>query len=209
MRERPDRRIVVTPRKNQDERGKKRVLNIDCDCRILLITLVFIGIGASLVASSSSFFAGELFEDHFALMRKHLFKIAVALVAMVVAINIDYRIYRRISPMFLLVGVGMLVGLFFLPGSIRETDRWYYSAKLQMALQPSEVARMALVFFLAWWIGRTGKQMSDFRRGFLPPLVVTCVVVGLVAATPNYGSALATLEQWRAMAPTPRTDGEA
>ena len=193
MRERADRRIVVTPRNNQDGRVKRRVLNIDCDCRILLITLVFIGIGASLVASSSSFFAGELFEDHFALMRKHIFKIAVALVAMIVAINIDYRIYRRISPMFLLVAVGMLVGLFFLPGSIRETERWYYSTRLQMALQPSEVARMALVFFLAWWIGRMGNQMSDFKRGFLPPVIATCLVVGLVAATPNYGSALATL----------------
>jgi cell division protein FtsW len=169
------------------------VINLDCDCRILLITLVFIGIGASLVASSSSFFAGEIFADHFALMRKHIFKIAIALVAMVVAINIDYRFYRRISPMFLLVGVGMLIGLFLMPGSIRDTDRWYYSAKLQMALQPSEVARMALVFFLAWWIARTGKQMSDFKRGLLPPVVATCAVVGLVAATPNYGSALATL----------------
>jgi cell division protein FtsW len=181
------------PRDTKDERTKTRVLNIDCDCRILLITLVFMGIGASLVASSSSFFAGELFKDHFALMRKHVFKLVVALVAMLLAINIDYRIYRRVSPMFLLLGIGMLVGLFFLPGSIRETERWYYSATLQMALQPSEVARMALVFFLAWWIARTGKQMADFKRGFLPPVVATCVVVGLVAATPNYGSALATL----------------
>jgi cell division protein FtsW len=62
-----------------------------------------------------------------------------------------------------------------------------------MALQPSEVARMSLVFFLAWWIARTGKYMSDFKRGFLPAAIATCTVVGLVAATPNYGSALATM----------------
>jgi cell division protein FtsW len=184
---------AVKSQKSREERGARRVLNIDCDCRILLITLVFIGIGASLVASSSSFFARELFDDHFALMRKHVFKIAIALVAMVLAINIDYRIYRRISPMFLLVGIGMLVGLFIMPGSIRETDRWYYSSRLQMALQPSEVARMALVFFLAWWIAGKGKQITDFKRGFLPAAVAICAVVGLVASTPNYGSALATL----------------
>jgi cell division protein FtsW len=179
--------------KASDTRGRTRVLNIDCDCRILLLTLVFIGIGASLVASSSSFFADEIFKDHFALIRKHVLKIAIALVAIIIAIKIDYRIYRRVSPMFLLVGVGLLAGLYFVAGSIRDTERWYYSAKLQMALQPSEVARISLVFFLAWWISRTGKYMSDFKQGFLPPAIATCVVVGLVAATPNYGSALATM----------------
>lgn len=193
MRERIDRRDAVKPRKKQQDREPRRVLNIDCDYRILLITLVFMGIGASLVASSSSFSAGEMFKDQFALMRKHMFKIAVALVVMIVAINIDYRLYRKVSPMFLLLGVGMLAGLFLVPGSIRDTVRWYYSAELQMALQPSEVARIALIFFLAWWISRAGKQITDFKHGFLPPIVAICIVVGLVAATPNYGSALATL----------------
>jgi cell division protein FtsW len=175
------------------DRVARRVLNIDCDCRILLITLVFIGIGASLVASSSSFFAGERFADHFALLRRHVSKIAIALITLVLAINIDYRIYRRVAPMFLVVALGMLVGLFLVPVSIRSTVRWYYFDKLQMALQPAEVARIAIVFFLAWWVSRTGKQMSSFKRGFLPPVIAVCLVVGLVAATPNYGSALATL----------------
>jgi cell division protein FtsW len=175
------------------ERETRRVLNIDCDCRILLITVVLIGIGASLVASSSSFFAGGVFSDHFALLRKHLFKVAVALIAMVAAINVDYRIYRRISPMFLLVGIFLLAGLFMVPENIRKTVRWYYFAKLGLALQPSEIARLALVFFLAYWITRSGKQMTEFKRGLLPAVVAICLVVGLVAATPNYGSATATL----------------
>lgn len=193
MRKRVERQKQVKSAADTNRRSPSRVLNIDCDCRILLITLVFIGIGASLVASSSSFFAGEVYADHFALIRKHVFKIAIALAAIVLAINIDYRIYRRISPMFLLVAVGLLAGLFIVPGSIRDADRWYYSATLKMALQPSEVARMALVFFLAWWIARSGKWMIDFKKGFLPAAVAICMVVGLVAATPNYGSALATL----------------
>jgi cell division protein FtsW len=174
-------------------RKSARVLRIDCDVRVLLITLVCTGIGASLVASSSSFFAGGHFEDHFALLRKHMFKIGVALIAMVLAMKIDYRIYRKVSPMFLLVGVCLLVGLFLVPGSIRSSDRWYYSTKLQMALQPSEFTRLALVFFLAWWINRTGKKMSGFKQGFLPAIAAVSAVVCLVAAAPNYGSATATL----------------
>ena len=169
------------------------MLRIDCDVRVLLITLVCTGIGASLVASSSSFFAGGHFEDHFALLRKHMFKIGVALIAMVLAMKVDYRIYRKISPLFLFIGICLLVGLFLVPGSIRSSDRWYYSTTLQMALQPSEFARLALVFFLAWWMNRTGKKMTEFKRGFLPAITAVSVVVCLVAAAPNYGSATATL----------------
>lgn len=186
MRQRP-----VT--RSADERTGRGILKIDCDVRILFITLVFVGIGASVVASSSSFFASYHFSDHFALLRKHMFKIAVALLVMLLAINIDYRVYRRVSPMFLLVGVGMLVGLYLVAGDIRSTERWYYSATLQMALQPSEVARMALIFFLAYWITKKGDRITEFKRGFLPAVIAVCTVVVLVAATPNYGSAAATL----------------
>ena len=180
-------------RDRNDSRTARRVLNIDCDVRILLITLVFIGVGASLVASSSSFFAGVHFSNHFALLRLHVIKIAIALVAMVLAICVDYRIYRKVSPLFLVVGVGMLIGLFLIPGAIRATRRWYYWATLRMALQPSEVARLALVFFLAWWISRKGNHIADFKKGFLPAVIAVCTVVGLVASTPNFGSATATL----------------
>jgi cell division protein FtsW len=179
-------------RRRDDQKGR-RMLKIDCDVRVLFITLVFVGVGASLVASSSSFFASDHFSDHFALLRKHMFKIVVALLALLLAINVDYRKYRKASPMFLVIGIGMLIGLFIVSGDIRSTERWYYSATLQMALQPSEVARMALIFFLAYWITRKGNQIADFKWGFLPAVGATCLVVGLVAATPNFGSATATL----------------
>lgn len=182
-------------RKQMTQRGddKPRVLNIDCDVRILLIVLVLVGIGASLVASSSSYFAGGEYSDHFALLRKHMFKIGVALLGMIMAMNVDYRIYRKVSPMFLLVGVGLLAGLFFAGQTIRNTDRWYYLSGLQIALQPAEFARMALVFFLAYWITRSGKDIVDLKKGFLPAAAAIAVVVGLIAATPNYGSAAATI----------------
>ncbi len=183
---------IKTDRMTAGGEGMNRVLNIDCDVRILFIVLALVGIGASLVASSSSYFAGEEFSDHFALLRKHVFKIAVALVAMLVAKNVDYRVYRRVSPMMMIVGVGMLAGLFVVDQTIRETSRWYFSSRLQMALQPAEVARLALVFFLAYWITRSGKDFTDLKKGFLPAAGAVALVVGLIAATPNYGSAAAT-----------------
>jgi len=161
----------MTDTNSLTKKAGRRVLNIDCDCRILLITLVFVGVGVSLVASSSSFFAGKVFNNHFALINRHVIKVGIALVAMILAINIDYRIYRKVSPMFLLVGIGLLASLFIIPGSIRNADRWLYYERLQIALQPSEVARIALVFFRGGSCPRP--SLFILWSAWWPPLPIT------------------------------------
>jgi cell division protein FtsW len=63
---------------------------------------------------------------------------------------------------------------------------------LRTSLQPSDVARVGLIFFLAYWITRTGKHFREFRRGFLPAAGAVALVCGLIAITPDYGTASAT-----------------
>lgn len=182
----------MTPRRKTDA-AIGSVLNIDCDVRVLFIVLVLVGVGASLVASSSSFFAGHVFEDQFTLMRRHVTRAAIALFVLVLAIKIDYRVYRKLTPMFFLMGVTLLLGLFVFGNTIRETSRWYAIPRLNATLQPAEFARLALVFFLAYWMTKRGNEFTDFKRGFLPALIAIGVVVATIAATPNYGTAIATL----------------
>jgi len=173
--------------------ARPRRLGIDCDVRILFIVLFLVGIGASLVASSSSFFAGSKFEDHFALMRRHVVRSGIALVVLVVTSNIDYRVFRKMAPMFLVTALGLLVGLFVSDQVIRDTQRWYIIPVLNATLQPSEFARVALVFFLAYWITRRGRDFQDLKRGFLPAAGAVALVAGLIAVAPNYGTATATV----------------
>jgi cell division protein FtsW len=172
--------------------ASRRSLNLDCDCRILFIVLFMIAIGVSLVASSSSFFAGGQFADHFALMRRHAARSALALLALIFAMKLDYRIYRKMAPMLFAMGTLMVLGLFVFGHTIRDTVRWYMLPVTNTSIQPAEIARLTLVFFLAYWIARSGKQFSEFRRGFLPAAGAIAITVGLIAATPNYGTASAT-----------------
>jgi len=176
----------------RDVTSVKNALAIDCDRRILFIVLFLMGIGVSLVASSSSFFAGGLFEDHFALMRRHAGRAALALLALMFAMRVDYRIYRKIAPMLLLVGVVLMLGLFVFGHTVRDTVRWYLLPMTNTSLQPAEIARLSLIFFLAYWITRAGNDITDFKRGFLPAAAVITLVAAAIAATPNYGTASAT-----------------
>jgi cell division protein FtsW len=61
-----------------------------------------------------------------------------------------------------------------------------------MNVQPSEAARLALVLFLAYWVARKGSEIEDLVHGYLPAAGAMIIVVGLVAAQGDNGTALAT-----------------
>ena len=90
--------------------SRRRVLNLDCDVRILVIVLLLMAVGLSLVASSSSFFARSLFSDNFALTRRHVVRMMIAVITIMVAMHVDYRLYRRIAPVLLTFGVALMGG---------------------------------------------------------------------------------------------------
>ncbi len=173
-------------------RGQE-MLRMVMDTRILVITMFLMAIGVSLVLSSSSFFAGGKFGDEFALMRNHATRCLVAVVVLFLASRVDYRVYRKAAPMLLLTGLVLMAGLFVFGANIRDTQRWYIIPFIKTTLQPSEIARTGLVFFLAYWIAKRGNDIADFRRGFLPAAAAIGLVAGLSAAMPNFGTAVATI----------------
>src|SRR5688572_27347039 len=176
-----------------DETPGQRMLKLGTDRRVLVITLSLMAIGVSLVLSSSSFFAGGKFGDQFALMRNHAVRCVIALAVMFIASRIDYRVYRKAAPALFVIGVLMILGVFFMGISIRETRRWYLIPLINATLQPSEVARTSLVIFLAYWMARTGRDLTRFKAGFLPAAGAIALVAGIIAAMPNFGTATATI----------------
>jgi len=171
---------------------KIKAPKLECDRRILLIVVILMAIGCSLVASSSSYFSAGKFGDTYFLLKRHLVRMAIAGLFLVLAFHIDYRVFRRLSPVALGAGVAMLLGLFIFGVAIRGPVRTYQLDFLQMTFQPSEIARFALVLFLAFWIARKGKDLSRFKSGFLPAAALVVIVLGLMAAQPSFGSASAT-----------------
>lgn len=171
----------------------RRMLQVGMDRRILVITLFLMAIGVSLVLSSSSFFAGGKFGDQFALMRNHAVRCVLAVVVLLLASRVDYRLYRRAAPVMFAGGVLLMASVFVLGVAIRGVDRWINLPFIKATLQPSELARTGLVFFLAWWITRAGSDIRNFKRGFLPAAGAIALVAGIAAAMPNFGTAAATV----------------
>ncbi|UCH83204.1 MAG: FtsW/RodA/SpoVE family cell cycle protein [Candidatus Latescibacterota bacterium] len=166
--------------------------NLECDRRILLIVFALMLLGVSFVGSASSYFSAAKFDDPYFLLKKHIVRVIIACFFLLVAVRVDYTHFRRLAPSAYVFGVITLIGLFVVGHVIRDTSRWYRIEALQVTIQPSEFARLALVMLLAYWIARKGIEIQDFKRGFLPAAVALLVVVGLMAAQPNYGTATAT-----------------
>jgi len=149
-------------------------------------------LGVSFVGSASSYFSAARFDDPYFLLKKHIVRVIIACFFLFVAVRVDYTHFRRFAPAAYVFGVITLIGLFVAGHVIRDTSRWYKIEALQVTVQPSEFARLALVMLLAFWIARKGNEIQEFKKGFLPAAAALLVVVGLMAAQPNYGTATAT-----------------
>ncbi len=175
------------------EHPGQHLLQMAMDRRLLVITMFLMAIGVSLVLSSSSFFAGGKFGDDFLLMRNHAARCVIAVIVLLLASRVDYRVYRKSAPVLFAAGVMLMLGVFVFGVAIRDAQRWFLVPVINTTLQPSEIARTALVFFLAYWVTRSGTDIRNFKKGFLPAAAAVVCVAGIAAAMPNFGTAAATI----------------
>src|SRR5205085_6006090 len=157
---------------------------------MLTLVLALTLFGAVMVYSASAIIAEKSFGNQFHFLYKQGMWAVVGLVAMAVAMKIDYRHYKRPGVVFpaLAVTALMLIIVLFLP-KVNETHRWIRPVGL--SLQPSEIAKLALTAYLAYLIESRARDIDDFKRVFIPATVVAGIIIVLVAAEPDLGTAMA------------------
>jgi cell division protein FtsW len=124
------------------------------------------------------------------LVKVQLIWSALGLVACVVAALVDYQFLKKIAWPLVALAV-ILLGLVFAPviGIHRNgASRWlgYHG----VSFQPSEVAKLALIIALAWYVERFQRQMPTWKRGILIPGLLVGLVLGLVYREPDRGTTI-------------------
>ena len=145
--------------------------------------------GVVMVYSASAVIAQQENHSQFHYLIKQGVWTSIGLVAMFVAMNFDYqRLNRRwIVYGLLLVTVLLLLAVFgFRP--INGARRWIRFSSF--SLQPSEIAKLALVLFLARFLDRRAGDEASFFRVFIPCMAVIGLLAGLVIKEPDLGTAL-------------------
>jgi cell division protein FtsW len=171
-----------------DESGVDRIL--------LFVILALTLVGLVMVYSSSYAIATEVTgaKAPSFFFRKHVVRVAFGLLLMFLFARVGEHTLRTCARPLLVVSIAMLV-LTLVPTGLRlcarGSCRWLRLGGF--SFQPSEVARISMVLYLADYVTRKGYDIRSFRRGFLPAFLVIGGITGLIAFEPNIGTAVMVL----------------
>ena len=163
---------------------------VSVDRWIFTVTAILVFIGLIMVFSASAVMAKERYGSAYEFLLKQLVWAIAGLAAMFVAMRVDYRRLKHPAFVFPLVGFTtlLLISVFFLDRT-HGTHRWFHLGPI--SFQPSELAKPALIFFLAWFLENKTGAMDDWRNTLLPAVAPTVVFLGLIVFQPDLGTALA------------------
>jgi len=163
---------------------------VSVDRWLFTVTMLLVFVGLVMVFSASAVMARERFGSPYAFLLKQLIWASAGLLAMVVAMRVDYRRYKHPALVFSLLGLTtlLLISVFFLDRS-HNTHRWFRVGAL--SFQPSELAKPVLILFLAYFLEARTKAMDDWRNTLAPAAAPVLVLLGLIVLQPDLGTAIA------------------
>jgi len=155
---------------------------------LIFVTAMLVSIGI-LMVFSASITSNPRAEAHNSLV-KHLAAVGCALVGLLAVLWVPTRQWRRLALPLLLLAVALLI-LVLVPGVGTRTNgarRWFHLGPTNF--QPSELAKLALVVFLAWFFTRRKDSVRSFWGTYVPAMGITGLVCGLVLMEPDFGTAV-------------------
>jgi cell division protein FtsW len=164
------------------KKSQKNHIDIWTLAAVLILMVMSVGI----VYSASSYYAQQKWGASELLLGKHAIKIIVGFLLIFVGMQVDYRKLKKITKWVLIGSVALLLITLATGGEVKGAARW-----LQLGgfgLQPSELARFALVFHLATLIAEKRERVRDLKTGYLPLLFWIGLVALLVLLQPSFST---------------------
>ena len=158
------------------------------DLPFLVLVLTLVGFGLVMLASASSAVALYRRGDAWAYLRPQLLYAALGLVGLWLASRVDYHIFHKLAWPLLALSLVLLVAVLFMP-EYNGCKRWLVLPGLG-TLQPSEIAKFAVVLVFSHVISLNHDQMKRFSVGVLPFALVLGVVAALMLLEPHLSGTL-------------------
>lgn len=112
---------------------------------------------------------------------KHFSIVAVGLGLMYLSHKLDYRYYAGISKLLMLITIPLLLYTLIFGSSVNEASRWVTIPVINQTFQTSDLAKLALITFLARMLSRKQEDIKDIKKSFLPIMGAVCLVFVLIA----------------------------
>lgn len=156
---------------------------------LLIGCVLSIIVTGMVMLSSTAAFAQESHGDMNYFIKRQGVWLAVGLVVCISVAMTDYRLLQKYWWVFFAASVILLTLCFIPPIGMKLNGAWRWIRLGPIAFQPSEIAKISAVLFLAWWYSRPVVDAGSFLKGFVIPPLVVSVLIGLIAAETDLGTA--------------------
>src|SRR5215475_13073966 len=154
---------------------------------LFVATIVLVGLGIVMVYSASAVVMMERYQRPYLFLTKQAMWAALGVAMLGVIMRFDYHHYRQpflIWSCLGLVGLG-LVAVLFSP-AVGGARRWFAFGGL--GIQPSELAKLSAIFFIAAMLERRMHRINDAGYALLPIAIVVGTFVTLILLEPDFGT---------------------
>lgn len=185
-----NQRSAQTLPTSQHWRAVFRPFQAGYDQWLLLSMLALISIGIVMVASASVSIAAVNYGDPLFFIKRHLIYVLLGLLVGIAVTGFPSHLWYRLGPFLMLAALFLLI-IVLIPGIGREVNgarRWL--AVGSFTLQASEVAKFAMLVFMARYLHRHHVKLRQQPTAVLIPMFFLAVVGALLLAEPDFGSAV-------------------
>ena len=169
--------------KSKKKKKKKTKITIDRDNGVYVAVILLVLIGLLLVFTSSSYYALYEQGDLYFFIKKQAIWAVIGLGFMSFFARVDYHFLRKLTWPLAIGTLGLLVLVLAIGKEINGAKRWLEFGGL--SIQPSEIAKYAVVFVLAHVIVKMGKEIKTISKGIVLPLAIGAAFAVLVLAEKN------------------------
>ncbi|MFA5948359.1 MAG: putative peptidoglycan glycosyltransferase FtsW [Candidatus Gracilibacteria bacterium] len=155
-----------------------------------LVMITSIGVPKSIALSAPNVLypnCSDASVDCYLLFKKHLFRLGIALIAFFIAFKLPLKIWKKLAPV-LFVGAILLLFFVVFAGNSYNTIATNWLVIFNTSLQPSELAKIALIMYLAYWLSKKKDDVADFNNGFVPFCIICALILLPVMVQNDFGA---------------------
>lgn len=163
---------------------------LQSDKWLFLATLALVCVSVVMVYSASAVVADQKLHQPYFYVTKQAMWALLGVAVLSIVMRIDYRTYRNdqlIWGLLVVVALMLVAVLFMRP--VKGSHRWFGVGGL--GIQPSELAKVAAIFFTALTLDRRMHRISEVKYALTPIALIVGGLAGLILIEPDYGTAAA------------------
>ena len=158
--------------------------------KVIWAIVVILTLASLLVVYSST---GSLAYKYSKSTESYLFKqfafIVLGVMLIYFAHRVNYTIYARVAKILFLISIPLMIYTLLFGSRLNSANRWITLPVINMTMQTSDLAKLALFIYLSLQLSRKQDVIKDFKKGFLP-IIIPVGIICLLIAPANLSTAL-------------------